>query len=61
MIVYGMGVNFEIINAAHVYDTSWHQKEAPGEIKKDELRQIAGRKWNVIKELQITHKTIKPF
>ena len=61
MIAYEMGVNFEIINLAQVYDTFWLQKEAKGEIKRDELRQIAGRQWNVVKELQITLKTIKPF
>ena len=61
MIAYEMGVNFEIINLAQVYDTFWLQKEEKGEIERDELRQIAGRQWNVVKELQITLKTIKPF
>ncbi|KZR74250.1 Methyltransferase domain protein [Prochlorococcus marinus str. MIT 1323] len=61
MIAYDMNVDFEIVNGVQVYDNYWLHKEATGEITRDDLRRFAGAQWNVIKELQITLKAIKPF
>ena len=61
MIAYDMGVNFEVAHAAQVYDNSWIQKELNGEVTREKLREIAAVQWNVVRELQVKLKVIKPF
>ena len=61
MIAYDMGVNFEVAHAAQVYDNSWIQKELNGEVSREKLREIAAVQWNVVRELQVKLKVIKPF
>ncbi len=61
MIAYDMGVNFEVVHAAQVYDNYWIQKESNGEVTREKLREIAAVKWNVVRELQVKLKVIKPF
>ena len=61
MIAYDMGVNFEVAHAAQVYDNYWIQKEANGEVTREKLREMAPLQWNVVRELQVKLKVIKPF
>ena len=61
MIAYDMGVNFEVSHAAQVYDDYWIQKELNGEVTREKLREIAAVQWNVVRELQVQLKVIKPF
>ncbi len=61
MIAYDMRVNFEVVNAVQVYDNHWIRKESNGEISREQLRKWASEKWNIVKELQITLKALKPF
>ena len=61
MIAYDMGVNFEVAHAAQVYDNYWIQKELNGEVTREKLREIAACQWNVVRELQVKLKVIKPF
>ena len=61
MIAYDMNVNFEVIKAIQVYDNHWVQKKENGSISDEELSVYSHEKWNVVKELQITIKAIKPF
>ena len=61
MIAYDMEIDLEIVNGMQVYDNYWINAEASGKVTREELRQIAQEKNNVIKELQITLKAIKPF
>ena len=61
MIAYDMGVNFEVTHAAQVYDNSWIQKELNGEVTREKLREMATEQWNVVRELQVKLKVIKPF
>jgi pyrroloquinoline quinone (PQQ) biosynthesis protein C len=61
MIAYDMRVNFEIENAVQIYDPKWYQKQLKGEITNAQLRQFAIERWNVVKEIRITLKAIKPF
>ena len=61
MIAYDMGVNFEVAHAAQVYDNYWIQKELNGEVTREKLREIAAVQWNVVRELQVKLKVIKPF
>ena len=61
MIAYDMGVNFEVAHAAQVYDNYWIQKESNGEVTREKLREMAAVQWNVVRELQVKLKVIKPF
>ena len=61
MIAYDMGVNFEVVHASQIYDNNWIKKESNGEVSRGELRELASKQWNVVRELQITLKVIKPF
>ena len=61
MIAYDMNVNFEAVKAIQVYDDHWAQKKQNGSISDEELLAYSDEKWNVLKELQITIKAIKPF
>ena len=61
MIAYDMRVNFEVVHAAQVYDNSWIQKELNGEVTREKLREIAAVQWNVVRELKVKLKVIKPF
>ena len=61
MIAYDMGVNFEVAHAAQVYDNYWIQKEKNGEVTREKLREMAALQWNVVRELQVKLKVIKPF
>ena len=61
MTAYDMRVNFEIENAVQIYDPKWYQKQLKGEITNAQLRQFAIERWNVVKEIRITLKAIKPF
>ena len=61
MIAYDMNVNFEVIKAIQVYDNHWVKKKENSSISDEELSVYSHEKWNVVKELQITIKAIKPF
>ena len=61
MIAYDMKVNFEIIEALQFYDEDWLAKEEAGEITREELQTISQEQWNVIKEIKVVVKAIKPF
>ena len=61
MIAYDMGVNFEVAHAAQVYDNYWIQKELNREVTREKLREMAAQQWNVVRELQVKLKVIKPF
>lgn len=61
MIAYDMKVNFEIIEALQFYDDDWLEKEEAGEITRKELQIISQEQWNVIKEIKVIIKAIKPF
>jgi len=61
MIAYDMEVNFELTDGRLVYDYYWAKKVQDGEISREALDRIAREKNNVIKEMQLTLKAIKPF
>ncbi len=61
MIAYDMNVDFEVVKAIQVYDNHWAQKKNNGSISDEELLMYSHEKWNVVKELQVTIKAIKPF
>lgn len=60
MLALDMGVDFRIEKALQIYDNAWIQKEMTGQINRGELRVIANERWNVIREMQIVLKTVKP-
>jgi predicted SAM-dependent methyltransferase len=60
MLSYVMDVDFELFQVRQVYDPHWASKEEAGEIAKDQLRTFAKEQWNVLRELQILIKAIKP-
>lgn len=60
MVAYDMQVDFEVTEAVHVYDQRWLRKERSGEITREQLRQYAEERSNVVKELQIALKAVKP-
>jgi predicted SAM-dependent methyltransferase len=60
MLSYVMDVDFELVQVRQVYDPHWASKEETGEITRDQLRTFAKEQWNVLQELQILIKAIKP-
>ena len=59
MLSYVMDVNFELIQAIHVYDNIWTSKVDDGEISHEERRVLANEHWNIVKELQVKLKAVK--
>ena len=60
MLAYLMEVDFEVVQAVQVYDpTVWQQVEQ-GQLTKEQLRGMAQRQWNVVRELKIKLRVVKP-
>jgi predicted SAM-dependent methyltransferase len=59
MLGFLMDVDFEMESAFQVYDPLWYAKEERGEITRDELRQAAHERWNVVRELHVKLRAVK--
>ncbi|MCA3698643.1 MAG: hypothetical protein IOB84_02475, partial [Brevundimonas sp.] len=44
-----------------VYDSAWIERERRGEIDRAGLRKAANEIWNVVKELHIQVRAVKPW
>lgn len=61
MLAYALGVDFEVVNAVQVYDNAWVERERRGEVDRATLRKMANETWNVIRELHIQVRAVKPW
>lgn len=59
MLAFAMDVDFEVVNAAQVYDPVWEAKLMSGEVTLETVRQLAAERWNVVRELQVTLRAVK--
>jgi len=59
MLAYVMEVDFETVEALHVYDNSWSDKISRKEITREEVRVLGAQNWGVVRELQIKVRAIK--
>ena len=59
MLAYIMKVDFEVVDASHVYDQAWLRREQAGEITRTQLRESAQANWGVIKELHVKIRAVK--
>lgn len=60
MLAYVMDVDFELQAAANIYNPLWLAKEAAGEITREELREKGQELWDVVQELRVRIKAVKP-
>jgi SAM-dependent methyltransferase len=59
MLSYLLDVDFELVEGTQAYDGYWLQKEAAGEITREQLREAGRSQMNVVQELRVKLKTIK--
>ena len=60
MLALVMDVDFEVESVVQSYDRAWWQKVERGELSREALRAEADRSWNVVRELQVRLRAIKP-
>lgn len=60
MLAYLMDVDFEVVTSGHVIDSRWHAKAQSGEITQQQLKEAAVERWNVLKELHVKLRAVKP-
>ena len=49
-----------IESVVQTYDPAWWAKVQSGELTRQELRQKATESWNVVRELQVSLRAVKP-
>lgn len=59
MLAYALKVDFELVEAVHVYDATWSQKVVTGELTQEQLRTLADQQWGVVKEMQVKLRAVK--
>jgi SAM-dependent methyltransferase len=59
LLAHRIGVDFDIVNIAYMYDPKWLKKQKDGELTMSELREIAQTHWGVIRELRVNLKVVK--
>ena len=60
MLAFVMDVDFEVEGIVQVYDPYWWSQVERGELTREALRQIANERWNVVRELQVRLRAVKP-
>lgn len=59
MLSYVMDVDFELVQAIHVYDNLWTSKVDNGEISHEQRRALGNEHWDIVKELHVQLKAVK--
>lgn len=60
MLALVMDVDFEVETVSQTYDSYWWGKVERGELTREDLRQKANESWNVVRELQVRMRAVKP-
>lgn len=60
MLAFVMDVDFEVESASQIYDPRWWKKVEDGMLTREALREEADRSWNVVRELQVRLRAVKP-
>jgi len=59
MLAHLMSIDFEVIEAVHVYDPIWWARVETQELSLDQLRALGDQLWGVIKELRVRLRVVK--
>lgn len=59
MLALVMKVDFEVVTMGQNYDPKWVARVQSGELKQEQLREIAALNWNVARELQVKLRAVK--
>ena len=59
LLAHLMGVDFEIVSIAQVYEPAWLKKHKDGLLTIEELRDLAQTHWGVIRELKVSLRAVK--
>ena len=54
-----MSIDFEVVEAVHVYDPTWWARVETQELSQDQLRALGDQLWGVIKELRVRLRVVK--
>jgi predicted SAM-dependent methyltransferase len=59
MLAYVMDVDFEIVEARHIYEKKWWDQFEQGNYTADQMRAIGEQNWGAIKEFQVELRAVK--
>jgi hypothetical protein len=60
MLAYMMDVDFKLESGLQLYDPEWVARMNSGEVSIEEVRAFSKDRWNVVREIQIKLRAIKP-
>ena len=61
MLAYALGVDFDLFRTVPTYDSAWQKKLDSGEVTQAEVNAAVLREWEVIKELKMALRAVKPW